>query len=76
MHMDGFDALLEAELARVLDPIVRTPAPPRTRNWHGGRRGRLRTLDGGLQMSEPITVPVPEVIVIAPAVLTVPSAAP
>ncbi|HET7467182.1 MAG TPA: hypothetical protein VFL29_10970 [Candidatus Dormibacteraeota bacterium] len=74
--MDGFDLLLEAELARVLDPIVRTPAPPRKRNWHSGRGGRLRTLDGGLQIGDPGAAPAADVFVTVPAVVRIPSAAP
>jgi hypothetical protein len=55
---------------------VRTPAPRRTRHWHDGRRGRLRTVDGGLQIGNPGSVPTPDMIVIVPAVATVPSASP
>lgn len=76
MHMDGFDFLLEAELARVLDPIVRTPAPPRARGWRNGRSGRLRALDGGLPIDNPRAVPAAEMLVIVPAVVGIPSAAP
>ena len=71
MHMDGFEMLLERELARVLDPIVRTPAPPRSRPWRDGRRGRLRSLDGGVAGGPPGAVPAPDVMVVAPVVVTV-----
>ena len=48
MRVDDFDQLLDRELARVLDGIVNRPARPRSRGWREGRRGRLRTLKGGL----------------------------
>ena len=38
--MDDFDRLLELELARMLDSVVRTPAPPRS--WPPGRRSVVR----------------------------------
>jgi hypothetical protein len=71
-HMDGFETLLEIELARVLDPIVRTPAPPRSRPWRHGRRGRLRALQGGMPDQSPGPVPAPDVMVAAPVVISVP----
>jgi len=33
--MNDFDRRLEAELARMLDPVARTPAPPRRRRPRG-----------------------------------------
>jgi hypothetical protein len=76
MHMDDFDRFLNVELALALDPIVRTPAPPRSRHWRDGRRGRLRTLDGA-QKDAPRTVLPLEVIPLAvPAAVGVPSSAP
>ncbi len=38
--MNDFDRLLELELARILDSVVRTPAPPR--NWAPERRPVVR----------------------------------
>jgi len=38
--MDDFDRLLELELARMLDDVVKAPAPPR--GWPPGRRPALR----------------------------------
>jgi hypothetical protein len=64
MHMDDFDTLIEIELARVLDPIVRTPAPRRSRDWRDGRRGRLRIFQGGLSDGASAPVPAPVVIVV------------
>ena len=64
MHMDDFDTLLEIELARVLDPIVRTPAPRRSRDWRDGRRRRLRIFQGGLSDGASAPVPAPVVIVV------------
>ena len=70
MQMDDFDMYLEVLLARMLDPIVERPAPP--------RRGQYRSLPfhslvGGLTGSplelivgEAVPVPVP-VPVVAPA---------
>lgn len=76
MHMDGFEKRLEQELARILDPIVMTPAPPRSRGWRDGRRGRLRIFQGGLQggLSEggPASLEMPRVVpVVAPMAITV-----
>lgn len=51
MHMDGFERQLEQELARVLNPILMTPAPHRLSGWRDGRRGRLRIFQGGLSES-------------------------
>ncbi len=77
MHMDGFDRLLEVELARVLDPVVKTPAPPRSRGWRDGRRGRVRIFHGGLREGDHASLEVPEVIpVVAPVPITVPTSAP
>jgi hypothetical protein len=56
--MDDFDRLLDAELGRILDPIVRTPAPRRTRGWSDGRLGRIRIFQGGLPEAIPAAVPV------------------
>ena len=75
--MDAFDSLLDWELARVLDPIVSTPAPPRLRGWRDGRRGRLRTLHGGLAESVSDSTPVQETVpAVASATVSVPSPAP
>jgi len=72
VHMDGFERHLEQELARVLDPIVKTPAPPRSRGWRDGRRGRLRIFQGGLPEGGRASLEVPEVIrVVAPVAVTV-----
>ena len=38
--MDDFDRLLELELARMLDEVVKAPAPPR--GWPPGRRPVVR----------------------------------
>ena len=74
--MDDFDLFLDVELVRVLDPVVRTPAPPRTRHWRDGRRGRLRTLDGGANDAPGLLLP-PQVIPLAvPAAVGVPSSTP
>jgi len=76
MHMDDFDRFLDVELARVLDPVVRTPAPPRSRHWRDGHRGRLRTLNGGAK-GAPRPMPPPELIPLAvPAAVGVPSSTP
>jgi hypothetical protein len=73
MHMDDFDKFLDVELARVLDPVVRTPAPPRSRHWRDGRRGRLRTLTGGADDAPRSMLP-PKVFPVAvPAAIGVPS---
>ena len=77
MHMDGFDRLLEVELARVLDPVVKTPAPPRSRGWRDGRSGSIRIFQGGLREGGHVSLEVPEVIpVVAPVPITVPTSAP
>jgi hypothetical protein len=76
MHMDDFDMFLDVELFRVLDPVVRTPAPPRSRHWRDGRRGRLRTLNGGANDVPGPLLP-PHVIPLAvPATIGVPSSTP
>jgi hypothetical protein len=76
MHMDYFDRLLEAELARVLDPVVRRPAPRRSRHWREGRRGRLRTLNGGANDAPRSMLP-PELLTVAvPAAIGLPSSTP
>jgi hypothetical protein len=76
MHMDDFDMFLDVELARVLDPVVRTPAPPRSRHWRDGRRGRLRTLNGGAN-DFPGPLQPPQMIPLAvPAAVGVPSSTP
>jgi len=76
IHMDDFDRFLNAELVRVLDPVVRTPAPPRSRHWRDGRRGRLRTLNGGANDAPGPLLP-PHVIPLAvPAAVGVPSSTP
>ena len=73
MHMDDFDSFLAVELARVLDPVVITPAPPRSRHWRDGRSGRLRTLDGGASDAGRSIFP-PEVFLVAvPAAIVAPS---
>jgi hypothetical protein len=72
MHMDDFDSFLDVELARVLDPVVITPAPPRSRRWRDGRSGRLRALDGGADDAGRSILP-PEVFLVAvPAAVVVP----
>lgn len=74
MHMDDFDRFLDVELARVLDPVVRTPAPRRSRHWRDGHRGRLRALDGGANDAPRSMVLPPEVFPVAvPAAVGVPS---
>jgi len=76
MHMDYFDRLLDAELARVLDPVVRTPAPRRSRHWREGRRGRLRTLNGGATDAPRSMLP-PELLPVAvSAAIGLPSSTP
>ncbi len=73
MHMDGFERQLEQELARALDPIVKTPAPPRSRGWRDGRRGRLSIFQGGLRDSgNQVSLEMPEVIpvIVAPVAVT------
>jgi hypothetical protein len=76
MHMDDFDKFLDVELVRVLDPVVRTPAPRRTRHWRDGRRGRLRTLNGGANDAPGPLLP-PQVISLAvPAAVGVQSSTP
>jgi len=79
MHMDDFERFLDVELARVLDPVVRLPARPRSRHWRDGRRGRLRTLVGGANDANHTPTPIlpPEVIPFAvPAAIGVPSSTP
>ncbi len=79
MHMDDFDRFLDVELARVLDPVVLTPAPPRSRHWRDGRSGRLRTLDrlrplDGEASDAKRSILPPEVFPVAvPAAIVVPS---
>jgi hypothetical protein len=76
MHMDDFDRFLDVELARVLDPIARTPGAPRSRHWRDGRRGRLRTLSGGAIDTARSVLP-PDVITVAvQAAIGVPSSTP
>jgi hypothetical protein len=76
MHMDDFDMFLDVELARVLDRVVRTPAPSRSRHRRDGRRGRLRTLSGGASDAPRSLLP-PEVFPVAvPAAVGVPSSTP
>jgi hypothetical protein len=76
MHMDYFDLFLDVELARVLDRVVRTPAPPRSRHWRDGPRGRLRTMRGGADDAPGSMLP-PQVIPLAvPAAVGVPSSNP
>ena len=76
MHMDDFDRFLDIELARVLDPVVRNPAPRRSRHWRDGRRGRLRTLVGGAKDAPRSLLP-PEVFQVAvPAAVRVRSSTP
>lgn len=60
MQMDDFDRFLDAQLARMLGTLVRTPAPRRSRHWRDGPRGRLRTLNGGANEA-PRSKPPPEV---------------
>jgi len=64
MRVDDFDQVLDRELARVLDGIVNRPARPRSRSWRDGRRGRLRTLKGGLpdRVRETVPLEVPAAI--------------
>ncbi len=54
--MNDFDRRLEAELARMLDPVARTPAPPR------GRRPRGRPV---LKLFSPSALPTAAVVPIA-----------
>jgi hypothetical protein len=77
MHMDHFDRLLEIELARLLDPIVEAPAPPRRRQPR--KLGVLRALTGGLADGRPdspialvvMAEPVPVIAVVPTPVGTV-----
>lgn len=46
--MDHIDRLLEIELARMLDPIVKAPAPRRRRRREAGA---LLAVTGGLSMA-------------------------
>ena len=72
MHMDGFERQLEQELAQVLDPIVKTPAPPRSRGWRDGHRGRLRIFHGGLPDGGSPSLEMPEAVrLVAPVAVTV-----
>jgi len=76
MHMDYFDSFLHVELARMLDPVVHNPAPRRSRHWREGRRGRLRTLKGGVNDALR-SMPPPELYPAAvPAAVPVPSSTP
>ena len=76
MHMDYFDRFLDVELARVLDPVVHTPPPRRSRHWRDGRSGRLRTLNGGAKDAPRSLLP-PEVFQVAvPAAVRVRSSTP
>lgn len=71
MHMDGFDRQLEQDLARFLDPIVETPAPPRSGGWRDGHRGRLRIFQGGLPEGGMASLEMPEVVpVVVPVAVT------
>jgi len=55
MHMDQLDRILELELARLLDPIVHAPVPPRRR-----RRGGLTVIVSDVAvLVEPVPVAVP-----------------
>jgi hypothetical protein len=55
MHMDQLDRILELELTRLLDPIVRAPVPPRRR-----RRGGLTVIASDVAaLVEPVPVVVP-----------------
>ena len=64
--MDHFDRILELELARLLDPIVKAPVPRRRR-----RRGGLTVISSDLSvLVEPVPVPVP-IVVVAPIVTPV-----
>jgi hypothetical protein len=76
MHMDDFDRFLNVELARALDPVVRMPAPPRSRHWRDGRRGRLRTLDGGKKDAPRTVLPLEVIALAVPAAVGVPSSTP
>jgi hypothetical protein len=71
IRVDDFDQVLVRELARVLDGIVNRPARPRSRSWREGRRGRLRTLKGGLSDRARETVPLE-----VPAAMGKPSSTP
>jgi hypothetical protein len=57
--MDQFDRMLELELARLLDPIVKAPVPQRRR-----RRGGLTVITSEMSiLVDPVPVPV---VVVAP----------
>jgi hypothetical protein len=60
--MDDFDRLLEAQLARLLDPVVVAPRPPRR------RRGKRVQLD--LPAEVVATEPVPVAVVVLATVPT------
>jgi hypothetical protein len=64
--MDQFDRLLEIQLARLLDPIVEAPAPPRRRQPR--KHGALRALTGGLAVGRP-GLPIDLVVVAGPALV-------
>jgi hypothetical protein len=61
LHMNDFDRLLESELSRMLDRVVRTPAPPR--RGKPGSRPVLRLYPG----SDEATGRVAKVVVLADA---------
>jgi hypothetical protein len=55
--MNDFDRLLELELTRMLDSVVRTPAPPRSSR--PGRRPVVRLFTASASLIAPVaTVPV------------------
>jgi hypothetical protein len=66
---DLFDRLLERDLARMLNPIVETPAP-RRRRPHA--ENPLRAIAGGLASTVPVEVQaLPEVV---PVIVVIPAA--
>ena len=69
LQMNDFDRLLESQLRHMLDPIVAAPAPSR-----GGRRPRARKPI--LAIGPKIELTLDTILVVEPAVVTVPVAAP
>jgi len=67
--MNDFDRFLDLQLRLMLDPVVATPAPPRR-----SRRPRARQPIRAVET--PIEMPHEAILIVEPAVVTVPIAAP